>query len=375
MKLNIIKVVAIAAIATFFVSCGGKDHVVTVSNSLNIDRFHETVEINLDEISGVTAENVIVMEMDGKQIPSQVYTDKEGNTKLLFQANVPANGETTYKIAAGEREDFPTRAYSRYVPERLDDYAYENNLVAGRIYGPALEDPRTFGSDIWLKSTDRLVIDEWFKKNDYHHNYGEGMDCYKVGNTLGGGAIAAISKDGKIILGDNYESFEHICDGPIRTEAVFEYPAFDVDGRPVSATRVLSLDADSRFVKSTVTFHSEGEPVPVALASVKHDVKNIDKGANWVAYTEKASDTDDPDRDGDISVGLIYGCAEGDSLEVNEDLDGHAAIVNKAGKPGPITGWTGSGWSQGGVATPETWNAEVRDFALKVANPLVVKID
>lgn len=31
----------------------------------------------------------------------------------------------------------------------------------------------------------QLVIDEWYARGNYHHNYGDGMDCYKVGVTLG----------------------------------------------------------------------------------------------------------------------------------------------------------------------------------------------
>ncbi len=358
--------------AAFVVSCGNSgEHKVTVSNPAAIDRANETVEIVLADLNGVAAETAIVLDENGVQIPSQVYTDANGVTKLLFQANVAANAEAVYTVGNGTREEFETRAYSRYVPERLDDYAYENNLVAGRIYGPALEDPRTFGSDVWLKCTDRLIVDEWFKKGDYHHNYGDGMDCYKVSNTLGGGAFAPVSEEGKLVLGDNYASFDHICDGPIRTEAVFEYPEFDVDGHAVSATRVLSLDANSRFVKSEVTFHNEA-PLKVALGAVRHDVLATASGENWLAFTEKASDTDDAERDGNISVALV--CAN-PGLNAVEDLDGHAALVLSAPVDGPVIGWTGSGWSQGGVASAAAWEAEVANFAARVAQPLVVKID
>ena len=61
------------------------------------------------------------------------------------------------------------------------------------------------------------MIDDWFKKMDYHHNYGEGMDCYKVGGTLGGGALVPYSAGETFVIGDNWASFQHICDGPIRT--------------------------------------------------------------------------------------------------------------------------------------------------------------
>lgn len=57
-------------------------------------------------------------------------------------------------------------AFGRAVPERYDDYAWENNKVAYRLYGPALEtSPEkliTPGIDVWVKCTEKLVIDEWY---------------------------------------------------------------------------------------------------------------------------------------------------------------------------------------------------------------------
>ena len=44
------------------------------------------------------------------------------------------------------------KVMARYVPERADDFVFENNLIAGRIYGKALEgNPTSPGIDIWVK--------------------------------------------------------------------------------------------------------------------------------------------------------------------------------------------------------------------------------
>ena len=190
---RIFSIAAAAVAAALMISCGQQDVKISVANDSEADRVNETVELDFGNIVAshpeITADNVVVTDAAGKQVPSQVYTEDYGMVKLIFQATVPAQSEKVYTIVEGTPETYPVQAYSRYVPERLDDYAYENNVIAGRIYGPALEFPRTFGSDIWVKCTDRLVIDDWFAKADYHHNYGEGMDCYKVDNTLGGGAL------------------------------------------------------------------------------------------------------------------------------------------------------------------------------------------
>ena len=52
------------------------------------------------------------------------------------------------------------KVYGRYVPERKDDFAWENEYAAFRLYGPALkpENPSN-GVDLWLKNSPALVID------------------------------------------------------------------------------------------------------------------------------------------------------------------------------------------------------------------------
>ncbi|MCM1501859.1 MAG: DUF4861 domain-containing protein [Bacteroidales bacterium] len=359
---------AASTVAALFASCTSVQ-TVTVTNDTDLARSNETIEIELSALKGIQAENAVVLSGE-RQIPSQVYTEKDGTAKLLFQASVPAQSSIEFTVAKGIREEFETKAYSRYVPERLDDYAYENNLVAGRVYGPALNDPRTFGSDIWLKCTSRLIIDEWFEKADYHHNYGEGMDCYKVASTLGGGALVPCF-GGKLYIGDNYQTQEHICDGPIRTKAYLTY-SFDMDGKQIDAVRELSLDANSRFVKISTCFNADCETLPVALGAIQHNVIAREDGRNYIAFTEEASDTDDPARDGNISVGLVLDNAV-EALGTST-IDGHAVILANAVCGTPVAAWTGSGWSQGGIESPEAWAQAVKDFAFAQANPLKVTI-
>ncbi len=382
MRCNFIALTAAAVtVAALVMSCGKSEYKVTVKNTLDIDRANETVEIALKTVKGVPAESATVLNAEGEQIPCQTYTNAAGQAVLLFQATVPANSQAVYTVAKGVREDFEPQAFSRYVPERADDYAYENNVIAGRIYGPALDDPRTYGSDIWVKCTDRLIVDEWYEKDDYHHNYGDGMDCYKVDNTLGGGAWAPLDSDFEIVLGDNYASYNHLTDGPIRTEAVLEYNAVPVDSVEVSATRILSVDANSHFVKSVVTFHYEGDHIQTALAAIKHDVGEVYAGDNWVAFTEPASDSADPKTDGDISIAVVYAPAADageDSGYVASDIigeKGHAGIAVFNTESDTYTGWTGSGWSQAGIASPEAWKDLVADFAACVLNPLQVTVE
>lgn len=378
MKRNFAMGAAAIISAALMMSCtSGAGVKVLVENDSELARSNETVELDFSalasEVKGLTEENAVVLDAAGKQVPVQVYTERHGEELLIFQATVPAGETVEYTVTTGEREEYEMLVYSRYVPERADDYAYENNLVAGRIYGPALADPRTFGPDIWLKCTDRLIIDEWYAKADYHHNYGDGMDCYKVANTLGGGALAPYVGN-KIILGDNWASQERICNGPVRTKVVFEYAAFDVDGKKVSAVKEISLDANTRFLKTSTWFDAaDMQDIPVVLGAVLHDVVARTDGDHYIAFTEKASDTPDPDRDGNISVGLVVDAAE-QGVEAGT-MDGHAVLKAVAVSGKRFDVWTGSGWSQGGVESPEAWAQMVKDFAYAQAHPLKVTVE
>ena len=90
------------------------------------------------------------------------------------------------KQATKPAETAPERkVMARFVPERSDDFVFENNFIAGRLYGQALEgNPTSPGIDIWVKMPGKLVADEWYaaaqqEPEYYHHNHG-GKDCYKV---------------------------------------------------------------------------------------------------------------------------------------------------------------------------------------------------
>ena len=94
-----------------------------------------------------------------------------------------------------------SKVYGRYVPERKDDFAWENEYAAFRMYGPALanENPSN-GVDLWLKNSPALVIDTMYGRElldhrPYHINYDGNLDCYKVAHTAGCGGVVILAQD------------------------------------------------------------------------------------------------------------------------------------------------------------------------------------
>ena len=190
---------------------------------------------------------------------------------------------------------------------------------------------------------------------------------------MGGGALAPYDEDGKIVLGDNYETWNRLCNGPVRTKVEFTYPSFKVDGRQVNLKREFTIDANTNFIKVSNWFDVNVDSLPVVLGAVLHDVIAREDGANYIAFTEKASDSLNPEQDGDISVGLVVDAAE---TGVSADtMDGHAVLKFECTPGKRVDVWIGSGWSKGGIESPEAWAAMVKDFAYAQAHPLTVTVE
>jgi len=169
---------------------------VTVANTLGFDRNKEIVSVSMVAVKqnlGAEAKSFIVVDAKGAQVPYQVTSNK---LTLIFPATVKANGSVVYEIKAGTPEKFAVKTFGRFVSERKDDFAWENDRIAFRMYGPKLanENPSN-GVDVWLKKTEALIVDKFYyndlqKGIHYHVDNGEGIDCYKVAHTLGAGGIA-----------------------------------------------------------------------------------------------------------------------------------------------------------------------------------------
>lgn len=362
----------ILAASLALVSCGGRLQ-VEVSNPSQTFRKDQTVEIAWTELRGATPETVVVLNAAGEQVPSQViYAGTEKPQSLIFQTDAAAGETRRFTIAEGQRGEYPPKAYGRQVPERYDDYAWENDKVAYRLYGPALEtSPEkliTPGIDVWVKSTDRLVIDERYARGQYHHDYGDGMDCYKVGVTLGAGASLPFAGGKFWMMGHNYATQRTLDNGPIRTTVELTYAPFDVDGKEVTLVKTISLDAGSRFSRMENRYAGAAE-LPIAAGVVRHDVKDFAAGDGWFALREAASDSADPASDGDIYLSILLPGAE-----ILPDTLGHALAVKTAHNGEPLIYYAGSGWSKGGIADMDDWTKTASEAAAALTEPLQIRI-
>ena len=98
----------------------------------------------------------------------------------------------------------------------------------------------------------------------YHIDHGNGMDCYAVGPTLGGGT-AALMPDSAIVYPYCYKDYEILDNGPLRftVKLVFN-PLVVKNDSNVVETRIIQLDKGSQLNKTTVSYEYLTQATPVA---------------------------------------------------------------------------------------------------------------
>ena len=381
------KMISILIIAVLLFSCSNKegDLKITVENPSSFDRLSELVEIPIDTVKAKMPLKdslvYVVKALDGTVIPSQVTYDR----KIIFQPELKAGEAKTFVVTTGEPQEFPAKTYGRFITERKDDFAWENDRVAFRIYGPALIeiDGPSNGFDIWYKRTGSLVIDKWYKDDlagvaSYHNDNGEGLDDYKVGRSLGAGAMAPYV-NGKLWLNENFASQEILENGPLRTTFKLTYKDLDVDGKQIAENRTISIDAGSQLSK-VVQAYTIKEPMDVAAGFSKREkgdsiISVVDKG--YIVYAEPATN-----KAAGVYLGLVFPQSIKEmAIDTYETVNpvnkqkgtySHVLGVTTQQPKIPVTYYTGYGWKEFGYTTVADFEKYIQDFAAALKEPLKI---
>jgi hypothetical protein len=282
--------------------------IVKVTNPGNFWRDCETVEIfsrgpeTARALQRLTDSAKQIAVMDGcssRILDSQTYWPEANKERLVFQVDL-APGETRsyYILDASKLAAVPrpiVKTFARFVPERYDDFAWESDRIAHRMYGLALipaEGTISSGPDVWIKKNRQLIVDPMYKTGHYHYDNGEYMDDYRVGNSRGCGGLGVW--DGKkLYVSSNYRNWKLITTGPIRSEFELTFDAWDAgNGRTVAETKRISIDANSWFSKAESTFTSDDKStltIGVGLAERAcgtngEEQISQDQDEGWMSY-------------------------------------------------------------------------------------------
>ncbi len=265
--------------------------------------------------------------------------------------------------AACAQKPQEAKVMAREVPERADDFVFENNLIAGRFYGKALEgNPTSPGIDIWVKLPGALVANDWYAKSIeaggegyYHHDHG-GKDCYKVAVSLGGGASVPYIDEALCYPPTNYRSSEILSESPQEITFVLHYPQWQAGAVSVSLDKKVTVFADSYFCKVEDTWTFDADSLTVAAGIFRHpQLETIEAeafGDDYYAVWEKASDQTIEPEDGMIGVAVIV--PQADCVTI---VDGgkHGVCLKKVASGQPLEYWFGSCWSKGDINGSAEW--------------------
>jgi hypothetical protein len=174
-------------------------------------------------------------------------------------------------------------AYGRFVPEREDDFTWENDKVAFRVYGPSSNGKgQVSGVDAWLKKVPWPIIDNWYAGHlngvSYHTDHGEGYDPYHVGDSRGVGGTA-IWVDGEPRPAGKYQSYEVLQNKGSVVRFRLQY-AWETPLGLVTESKTVSLELGDQLYRVNSVFTLDGKPavLPVAIGLTTHDGAAIASG-------------------------------------------------------------------------------------------------
>ena len=404
------KLFLLAALVALLHSCSTQDVKVEVYNPADFARVNEMVEVDYpaiaERLSLAEGAQVVVLDATGEQVPYQITYDG----KLIFQTTIEPGSRMEYTVKAGEPDSFAVKAVGDYYPERVDDIAWENDCIAFRTYGPALQatGEKAYGYDVWVKSVDYPVVETRYDDElnpetvaeinrlketnpdsaqalynsvSYHIDHGNGLDYYKVGPTLGAGTSALLDADGKIVYPYCYAKYEILDNGPLRFSVHLTFGSAKVGQEDVVEKRVITLDKGTHLNRCEVTYEGLSRPRGVAAGIVVHkaspDSYVLDKKKAYVAYA-------DPMNHPEAMNGQTYiACLFPEGLEsvkyVPMAQETAGGIGHVAGfcdyEPGrPFVYYFGSAWSKYDVPDFSVWKTLLGRYLHRLEVPLNVSV-
>jgi len=389
---------------------------LTIKNPSTYQRL-EVVEIPLHslqkKLGSTDPKSWVVHDQAGLEIVSQATYDN----CFLIPVELLPHSAYTFTVSVGKPQKYIPTTFIKMYPDREDDIAWENDCIAFRTYGPALQKTgeRSFGFDVWVKNTPDWVVNyryalqlspkiqtriEQLRKKDakeaielaqrssYHIDHGNGLDCYKVGPTLGCGTPALLDKKNNLIYPWCYETYKILDNGPLRVTMLLQYEKKELpDMGTIRETRIINLDKYSQLNRMKVSYDNLKTKTYMAAGLVVHAgdtthyTLNIKNG--WMSYIDP---TDTPQGyNGEIFVGCVFPekvkqmelrrFSSNESKKLREGDFGHLLAINEL-KPSQrtVSYYWGAAWNKYNFNSPQEWNIYLQHFTESINHPLQIKI-
>ena len=377
----------VALVAVLPTLCFGAEQLtVKAANKLPFARPSQTIELSAKDVAslGVELNKIHVKDATGKEVLCQaVDTDFDEYRKpniVVFQADFGPNETKNFTVFAGAKQVYTKeqfKAHGRFVRERFDDFAWENDRIAHRAYGKALEtwagEPLTSSTiDIWSKRAPRMVVDEWYMADDYHVDHGEGADFYSAGPSRGCGGSGLWAAD-KLWVSKNFVNSRVLANGPIRLIFELDYDGFDVNGVNVVEVKRVTLDAGSQldhYESFYKVFTRPDRPVTltagIGLKKVKGEATTLNPEHGWLAKWEPMEKNA-----GEQGLAVIFD----PKLFEKQTEDQRNLLMLVKASDNMVSYWAGFCWDKAGqFADFEAWKKYVDEFAQGLSLPIEVSV-
>jgi len=345
--------------------------------------------------------------LQAQELPSQV-DDLDGDNEadeLAFQIDLKPNQTRLVTVTYGD-PDRILRLRNEYT-KRTDA------MVAPKFDGIAWESERTG----WIFSARRNAIDLFGKKHpalllerfatpeyDYHVENPDGRDVFRVGDSIGVGALAAVQK-GALVKAANVGSRKYrvISAGPVRAIVEIRYEGWVIGGKRVDVTSRITQWAGERGFTQTVASKNADGIVFATGFPVKSNVSlersENGTGPRWLAswgeqvVQPRADATEEMQG---TSLGLMVVADPAIAVSAAEDKENH--LITFLLHNGVASWYVAAAWDQensnvrfgadaqkrgsaskvlpagGAIVSKEEFFASVRETAAQMTAPAVVKI-
>lgn len=253
--------------------------------------------------------------------------------------------EIELPVALGSANDVDRPAtYVRFIEERKEDFAWENDLAAFRIYSRFAGDGTASGVDFWAKSVDYPIVDQWYANNanglSYHKDHGQGADFYNVGKGRGTGGTG-VWVDGKLYCSKNYASYKIVRNDRDRIEFILYYQPFKAGDRLIQETKRIEMVLGTNFYKISATFEAQDGKEVVAVVGLTTFgapvvVEDPSRGLLWV--DEKLSN--DPRNSSMFSAVAV----DPERLVKMIEYENDRLALFRAGSGEEVEFFAGAGW-------------------------------
>lgn len=383
-----IRLLPLALIATLPTFTSAAQLTVTAVNRLNLARANQTIELTAEQLAPLGAKHlgaVHVKDAAGKELLAQaVDTDFDAYHKadiVIFQADFAPNESKTFTVTTGSKQEFSKeqfKAFGRFVRERFDDFAWENDRIAHRTYGKALEtwegEPLSSSTiDIWSKRTPRMVINDWYLADHYHEDTGEGADFYSAGPSRGCGGNGLWAAD-RLWTSRNFVNSRVLANGPIRVMFELEYAPFEVNGISASEVKRITLDAGSQLDRFQSTYKQFTRPgqtqkLTTGIGLKKTGGEKVEANAErgWLLKWEKMEKNA-----GEQGLAIVV---DPKAFEKQTEDKLNQLILAKVPDTGVASYWAGFCWDKAGqITSADAWKKYVDEFAQGLASPIEVTV-